>query len=88
MTLKSRSLDAICASSDSQGGLEPKYRYTQTCFFYKAMSGTMFDQNNAVVTDYGAGPGWAITHQKPSVCAHVHQTTPLKYKVMQPPGTL
>lgn len=62
-----------------------KYRYTQTCFFYKAMSGTMFDQNNAVVTDYGAGPGWAITHQKPSVCAHVHQTTPLKYKVMQPP---
>jgi len=64
---------------------QTKYRYSQTCFYFRAFSGVVFDSGNAAVTAYGAGPGWGMTHVKPALCAHCQQVTPIKVKVMTAP---
>ena len=45
----------------------------------------MFDAANAVVTAFGAGPGWALTQVKPAFAIHGHCVHRLRLELINQP---
>lgn len=62
-----------------------RYKYTHCTFKWSVFSPTMFDAANAVVTAFGAGPGWALTQVKPAFAIHGHCVHRLRLELINQP---